>query len=44
MEKAVRKNVQPRSHALLDENVVEFVILAEEEGVSISGAMIVQHA
>ncbi|KAE9047372.1 hypothetical protein PR002_g1088 [Phytophthora rubi] len=44
IEKAVRKNEQPRSHALLDENVVEFVLLAEEEGVSISGAMIIQHA
>ncbi|KAE8999321.1 hypothetical protein PR002_g18492, partial [Phytophthora rubi] len=44
IDKAVRKNAQPRSHALLDETVVEFILLAEEDGVSISGAMIIQHA
>eukprot|EP00644_Phytophthora_capsici_P009147 jgi/Phyca11/102011/e_gw1.6.1110.1 len=44
VEKAVRKKAQPRSHVLLDENVVEFVLLAEEEGVYLTGAMIIQHA
>lgn len=44
VEKTRRKKAQQHSHIRLDENVVAFVLLSEAEGVSLTGAMIIEHA
>jgi hypothetical protein len=43
-ETAIRKNALSDLRLALDENVVEFVMLAEAENVSITGAMIIHQA
>ncbi|GMF35539.1 unnamed protein product [Phytophthora fragariaefolia] len=43
VENATRKKAQQCSHVVLDQNVMDFIMLAEADGVRLTGAMI-EHA